>query len=89
MGIAWYEVAKARYPISLLTAQVQGILNHTLTRPMAGIRTNCVSPWYINTPLAAPVLQDKKYMKEVLERTPMRRVGQPEVCSSNWAFSDT
>jgi Tropinone reductase 1 len=43
-----------------------------------GIRVNCILPWYINTPLAQQVLKDKTYLKSVLEKTPMKRVGEPE-----------
>ena len=41
----------------------------------------CPQPWYIATPLAAPVLEDKVLLASVEERTPMRRVGQPEEIS--------
>jgi Tropinone reductase 1 len=43
-----------------------------------GIRVNCVAPWYINTELAQAVLKDEAYLKSVVERTPMGRVGEPE-----------
>lgn len=36
-----------------------------------------VQPWYIDTPLAAPVIQNPKRLGEVCSRTPMDRVGQP------------
>mmetsp|Transcript_24023 Transcript_24023/g.56703 ORF Transcript_24023/g.56703 Transcript_24023/m.56703 type:complete len:304 (-) Transcript_24023:28-939(-) len=42
-----------------------------------GIRVNCVTPWYINTELAREVLKDEAYLKSVVERTPMGRVGEP------------
>jgi hypothetical protein len=32
--------------------------------------------WYIDTPLAAPVLGNPEALQEVLGRTPMGRVGQ-------------
>ncbi len=41
------------------------------------IRVNSVAPWYIKTELSEPVLNDEIYLKEVLERTPMNRVGEP------------
>ncbi|EED95973.1 predicted protein, partial [Thalassiosira pseudonana CCMP1335] len=47
-----------------------------------GIRVNCVTPWYINTPLAKQVLKNEAYKASVLERTPLQRVGEPfEVAS--------
>lgn len=51
-----------------------------------GIRVNCVAPWYIRTPLAEQVLQNKAYMKTVLDRTPMARVGEPSEVASLVAF---
>jgi Tropinone reductase 1 len=50
------------------------------------IRVNAVAPWYIRTPLADQVLQDSDYRKEVLERTPMGRVGEVEECARVIAF---
>ena len=38
---------------------------------------NCVTPWYINTPLAQQVLKNQQYRKSVLEVTPLGRVGEP------------
>lgn len=45
---------------------------------LEGIRVNCVAPWYINTELARQVLKDETYLKSVVEKTPMGRVGEPE-----------
>jgi Tropinone reductase 1 len=52
----------------------------------AGIRVNCVAPWYIKTPLASTVLQNEAYLKEVTDRTPLRRVGEPEEVAAAVAF---
>lgn len=51
-----------------------------------GIRVNAVAPWYIKTPLAQTVLKDKKYYQEVISRTPLKRVGDPEDVASLVAF---
>jgi Tropinone reductase 1 len=63
-----------------------------LTRNLAvewaeeGIRVNAVAPWYIRTPLADQVLADPDYRKDVLERTPMGRVGEVEEVARTIAF---
>lgn len=51
-----------------------------------GIRVNAVAPWYIRTPLAAPVLADPERLGRILARTPMGRVGEPEEVSALVAF---
>lgn len=51
-----------------------------------GIRVNSVAPWYINTPLAKTVLGNLTYKNEVIERTPMKRTGNPEEVASAAAF---
>ncbi|MFH0734922.1 MAG: SDR family oxidoreductase [bacterium] len=50
------------------------------------IRVNTIAPWYIDTPLAAPVLSNKEYLDEVLYRTPMKRIGKPEEVADLAAF---
>jgi tropinone reductase I len=51
-----------------------------------GIRVNAVAPWYIRTPLAAPVLADPVRLQKILDVTPMGRVGDPEEVASLAAF---
>lgn len=50
------------------------------------IRVNAVAPWYIDTPLARQVLDDPEFMAEVLERTPLKRIGRPEEVGAAVAF---
>jgi len=63
-----------------------------LTRNLAGewapfgIRVNSISPWYIQTPLAATVLADPERLAKILARTPMNRIGQPGEVSGLAAF---
>lgn len=50
------------------------------------IRVNSVSPWYIKTPLTEKVLNNELYYKDIINRTPMKRVGRPEEVASAIAF---
>lgn len=65
---------------------------HQLTRNLAaewavdGIRVNAVAPWYIRTQRSEPALADSDYLDEVLEHTPLRRIGEPEEVAAAIAF---
>ena len=65
---------------------------HQMTRNLAvewaedGVRVNCVAPWYIRTRRTSVKLSDPAYLDEVLQRTPMGRVGEPEEVASVVAF---
>ncbi|WP_192823377.1 SDR family oxidoreductase [Rufibacter sp. LB8] len=50
------------------------------------IRVNCVAPWYIRTPLAETVLQNPEFLKSVLDRTPLKSIGNPEDVAAAVAF---
>lgn len=41
-----------------------------------GIRVNALGPWYFRTPLTEKLLSDEAYLKEILARTPLGRVGE-------------
>lgn len=80
---------------SLKTGSVYGMTKAALiqlSRNLAcewaeeNIRVNSIAPWYINTPLAAQVIQNPEYLESVLARTPMKRVGKPEEVASTVAF---
>ena len=65
---------------------------HQLSRNLAaewaedGVRVNSVAPWYIRTRRTSGPLSDADYYEEVIERTPMRRIGEPEEVAAAVAF---
>ncbi len=65
---------------------------HQMTRNLAvewaedGIRVNSVAPWYIRTRRTSEKLADPEYLDDVLLRTPMGRVGEPEEVAAAIAF---
>lgn len=67
-------------------AMIQLTRNLAVEWAAEGIRVNAIAPWYIRTPLADQVLADPAYRKDVLERTPMGRVGEVEECARTIAF---
>ncbi|MFQ5582877.1 MAG: SDR family oxidoreductase [Calditrichia bacterium] len=50
------------------------------------IRVNAVAPWYIRTPLTEHLFEDEQYLKEVLARTPLGRIGEPPEVARTVAF---
>jgi len=79
----------------LRTGSVYGMTKAALiqlTKNLAGewakdsIRVNAVAPWYIKTPLAETVLKNEAYYNEVIGRTPMQKVGEPEDVAAAVAF---
>lgn len=65
---------------------------HQMTRNLAsewaedGIRVNSVAPWYIRTRRTSGLLADPDYLDEVLQRTPLGRIGEPEEVAAAVAF---
>ena len=65
---------------------------HQMTRNLAvewaedGVRVNAVAPWYIRTRRTSGKLADADYLDEVLLRTPLGRVGEPEEVAAAVAF---
>lgn len=43
-----------------------------------GILVNSVGPWYFRTPLTEKLLSDNTYLNEILDRTPLNRIGSLE-----------
>lgn len=52
----------------------------------AGIRVNAISPWYTATPLTVPVLTNPERLEQIIARTPLSRVAEPEEMAAAVAF---
>ncbi|CAN1282620.1 Tropinone reductase homolog At5g06060 [Linum perenne] len=86
--------------VSLSTGSIYGATKgamNQLTRNLAcelakdNIRTNCVAPWYIRTPLAERValskdLENEQFVEAIVSRTPLGRIAEAEDVSSVVAF---
>lgn len=65
---------------------------HQMTKNLAcewaedGVRVNAVAPWYIRTRRTSGALSQPEYFDEVIARTPMRRIGEPEEVAAAVAF---
>ncbi|EXB65288.1 Tropinone reductase-like protein [Morus notabilis] len=46
------------------------------------IRSNCVAPWYTRTSLVEHLLDNKEFLEEIIDKTPLHRVAEPEEVSS-------
>jgi NAD(P)-dependent dehydrogenase (short-subunit alcohol dehydrogenase family) len=68
-GLGIYSVSKAAI-ISLTKVMAIELGAH-------GIRANTICPGYIKTDFSAAITQNEVMMREVLERTPLSRVGEP------------
>lgn len=67
-------------------AMLQLTRNLSVEWAVDGIRVNAVAPWYINTPLAQPVLTNPDKLAGILSRTPMKRVGEADEVASAVSF---
>jgi 2-deoxy-D-gluconate 3-dehydrogenase len=76
MGVVGY-IKRAAY-----CSSKAGVVN--LSRVLAfewaeyGIRVNCIGPTFVETPLTAPMFEDKAFRDDVLHRIPLGRLGKPE-----------
>ncbi len=86
-SIAGIQAIRSGIPYAMTKAAL-----HQMVRGLAGewgpegIRVNAIAPWYIRTPLVEEVLADAKTLEEIIERTPLRRVGDPEEVATAAAF---
>ncbi|MFA5417417.1 MAG: SDR family oxidoreductase [Bacteroidales bacterium] len=50
------------------------------------IRVNAVAPWYTMTPLVEKLFENKDYLEEVIQKTPMGRIAEPSEVANVVAF---
>ncbi|CAL5203146.1 unnamed protein product [Lathyrus oleraceus] len=50
------------------------------------IRSNCVVPWATRTPLVEHLFKNQKFVDDILSRTPLKRIAEPEEVSSLVTF---
>lgn len=50
------------------------------------IRSNCVVPWATRTPLVEHLLKNQQFVNDVMSRTPIKRIAEPEEVSSLVTF---
>ena len=86
-SVAALQDVKSGAPYAMAKA---GILQQT--RSLASewadknIRVNAISPWYTETPLVKPIIDQKERYAKIVERTPLNRFAQPEEIASAIAF---
>lgn len=67
-------------------AMVQLTRNLAVEWAREGIRVNCIAPWYIHTPLVEKLFKNRSYFEEVIQRTPLGRIGEPREVAAAVAF---
>jgi len=86
-SVAGYTDVQSGAPYGMTKASIIQLTKHLASEWSADqIRVNCISPWYIETPLTEPVLSQPDRLEKILARTPMGRVGKPEEVASLAAY---
>lgn len=82
------EIAWSGYSAYTVSKAGAAMLTKTLAQEAApyGIRVVAVAPGAIRTPINASVWQDPAGLKDLLEKIPLRRIGEPEDIGSVVAF---
>lgn len=67
-------------------ALVQMTRNLAVEWGLEGIRVNAVAPYYVKTPLTEGILSDEAFVQEILKRSPIGRIANPEEVAAVVAF---
>lgn len=51
-----------------------------------GIRVNTVAPWYTRTPMVKKLVENREYLRDILGRTPLGRIAEPEEIAAAVVF---
>ena len=77
-----YGLRADRFPIAAYYSSKAGLVN--LTKALAvewaryGINVNAIAPSFVSSRLTRVILEDPRSREHVLNRTPLRRIAQPE-----------
>ncbi|MBL7871043.1 MAG: glucose 1-dehydrogenase [Cyclobacteriaceae bacterium] len=86
-SVAGFTDVQSGPPYGMTKAAIIQFTKHLAAEWSAdNIRANCISPWYIETPLTEAVLSQPDRLEKILARTPMGRVGKPEEVASLAAY---
>ncbi|RWZ60311.1 glucose 1-dehydrogenase [Halobacillus fulvus] len=68
------------------SALIQMTKNLALEWGKYNINVNAIGPWYFPTSLTERLLQDQDYVQDILERTPLKRIGKLEELAGTAVF---
>lgn len=86
-SVAGYRDVQSGPPYGMTKAAIIQLTKHLAVEWAPDhIRVNCISPWYIETPLTKSVLEQPERLEKIINRTPMQRVGQPHEVASLACF---
>ncbi|TKY47464.1 Tropinone reductase-like [Spatholobus suberectus] len=83
-----FEIISFHHKLTILFQTAINQLTKNLACEWANdnIRSNCVVPWATRTPLVEHLLQNHKFVDDVMSRTPLKRISEPEEVSSLVTF---
>lgn len=86
-SVAGMRVVQTGLPYALSKAALAHMTRYLAVEwAKDGIRVNSIEPWYIETPLTKPVLENEEKLSVIMERTPAGRVGRPGEVAALAAF---